>query len=132
MWIKLLGLVISMTIFLVIDFFWIGVFGKTFIQKQAGHLMRPNPKWLAAVVFYIIYIVGLSYFVIWPAFAKHAIWQGFGRGALFGLVTYGTYDLTNYAVAKDWPLPMTIVDMIWGTFLTAFTSLLSVLILQLF
>jgi uncharacterized membrane protein len=84
--------------------------------------MTPNVNWTAAILFYLLFIVGLVLFVISPALAKNSIQYALVFGALFGLITYATYDLTNLAVLKDWPLAITIVDMIWGAVLASSVS----------
>ena len=77
------------------------------------------------IIFYLIFIVGLVVFVISPALEKGSWISALSLGALFGLVCYATYDLTNLAVAKDWPLLVTIVDLIWGAALSALVSVIT-------
>jgi uncharacterized membrane protein len=94
---------------------WLGVVAKNFYKNQIGFLMTPNINWLAAIIFYLIFIAGLILFVVSPALAKSSLQHALVFGALFGFITYATYDLTNLATLKDWPLTVTIVDMIWGS-----------------
>lgn len=120
MFIKLYA--IALPIFLVIDMIWLGIIAKNFYAAQVGSLMTSNPNWLAAIIFYLIFIVGLVVFVIEPA-VKLGSWQhAITYGALFGLTCYATYDLTNLAVAKNWPLLVTLVDLAWGTTVAATVS----------
>ena len=84
--------------------------------------MAKNPNLFAALIFYLIFIAGLIVFVITPALDKKIWTQALLAGAFFGLVTYATYDLTNLATVKDWPLIVTIVDLIWGMFVSATVS----------
>lgn len=84
--------------------------------------MRPDINWVAAIIFYLLFIFGLVTFVILPAIEKHSWVSAVLLGALFGLITYATYDLTNLATLKDWPVMVTIVDLIWGTVLAASIS----------
>ncbi len=87
--------------------------------------MAKNPNLLAALIFYLIFIAGLIVFVITPALDKKMWTQALLAGAFFGLVTYATYDLTNLATVKDWPLIITIVDLIWGMVLSASVSVIT-------
>ena len=84
--------------------------------------MAPQVNWTAAIIFYLLFIAGLVFFVIDPALAKSSFWYAVAAGGFFGLITYATYDLTNLATIKDWPLNITIIDLMWGTFLNAATS----------
>jgi len=126
MFIKLYG--IALPVFFAIDMFWLGVVSKNFYRAQIGSLMSPTVNWTAAILFYLLFIVGLVFFVIAPAMEKGEWWYALVFGALFGLVCYATYDLTNLAVAKDWPLLITIVDLAWGAVLAASVSTITVLI----
>jgi uncharacterized membrane protein len=116
---------IALPVFFAIDMIWLGLVAKDFYRAQIGALMKPEVNWAAAVVFYLIFIAGLVVFVISPAVEKASWKHALLFGALFGLVCYATYDLTNLAVAKDWPLLVTIVDMIWGTVLAASVSIVT-------
>lgn len=120
MFIKLYG--IALPVFFAIDMVWLGLVAKGFYAKQIGALLKPDVNWLAAIVFYLLFIVGLVVFVIAPAMEKGSWSHALLFGALFGLVCYATYDLTNLAVAKDWPLLVTVVDVAWGGVLAASVS----------
>jgi uncharacterized membrane protein len=113
---------IALPVFFAIDMFWLGVVSKNFYRDQIGSLLKTDVNWVAAIVFYLLFIVGLVVFVITPAVEKSSWVHAVMFGALFGLVCYATYDLTNLAVAKDWPLLITIVDLIWGAVLAASVS----------
>lgn len=113
---------IALPVFFAIDMFWLGVVSKNFYRAQIGSLLKTDVNWVAAIVFYLLFIVGLVVFVITPAVEKSSWMHAVMFGALFGLVCYATYDLTNLAVAKDWPLLVTIVDLIWGAVLAASVS----------
>jgi uncharacterized membrane protein len=126
MFIKLF--LIALPVFFVIDMAWLVLIAKNFYQKQIGFLMRPDINWFAAIIFYLLFIAGLVTFVISPAVEKHSWLHALLFGAFFGLVTYATYDLTNLATTKDWPLLVTIVDLIWGTVLAASISVITYLI----
>ncbi len=119
---------IALPVFFAIDMLWLAVVAKNFYQKQIGFLMRPDINWLAAIIFYLLFIIGLLIFVITPAMVKQSWAHALLYGALFGLVTYATYDLTNLATVKDWPLLVTLVDLVWGSVLAASVSVITYLI----
>ena len=119
---------IALPVFFAIDMVWLVLVAKKFYQEQIGFLMKPDINWLAAIIFYLLFIVGLVTFVISPAIEKHSWVHAILFGALFGLITYSTYDLTNLATVKDWPLLVTVVDLIWGTVLAASISVITYII----
>ena len=112
----------TLAVFFAIDMFWLGLVARTFYRKHLGFLMAPNPNWLAAIIFYLLFIVGILVFVALPGLASGSLRDTLLRAALFGLITYATYDLTNLATVKDWPVIITVVDMIWGTVLSVLVS----------
>ena len=126
MFIKLF--LIALPVFFAIDMIWLVLVAKNFYQKQIGFLMKPDVNWFAAIIFYLLFIAGLVTFVIAPAVDKHSWVHALLFGALFGLITYSTYDLTNLATIKDWPLLVTAVDLIWGTVLAASISVITYII----
>ncbi len=117
--------VLTLVIFLALDLVWLGIVAKELYKNQLGYLMSETPNLGAALLFYLIYVVALIFFVIKPAYDKKSVIDALKNGAFFGFVAYATYDLTNLAVLKDWPLTITIIDLIWGTVITAVTSALS-------
>jgi uncharacterized membrane protein len=119
---------IAFPVFFTIDIIWLVFVAKNFYKEQIGFLMKPDVNWTAAIVFYLLYIAGIVTFVISPAVEKHSWIHALLFGALFGLITYSTYDLTNLATIKDWPVLVTIVDLIWGMVLSASISVITYLI----
>lgn len=117
---------LTLFIFLAVDSLWLGVVAPGFYRAQIGHLMAETPNLPAAAIFYLLFIGGLVYFVVEPSLHIGTIWDVVVRGALFGLVMYATYDLTNLATLREWPLLVTVVDLAWGTVLTAATAAISV------
>lgn len=117
--------VISAASFLVLDSVWLGLVAPKFYKTYIGHVMAKNPNFVAAGLFYAIFIAGLVFFVVQPAIKDGSWLTALSRGAFFGLVTYGTYDLTSQAVIKDWPWLVTGVDLLWGTFITAAVSVVA-------
>jgi uncharacterized membrane protein len=108
--------------FLLIDMVWLVKISPKFYKQQIGHLMAKKVNFPAAILFYLLFIVGIVAFVVAPSVSSAQWTQALLFGALFGLITYATYDLTNMSTLKDWPLLITIVDLVWGTFLTSATS----------
>lgn len=97
-----------------LDMLWLGVIAKATYQSALGHLLAARPNFLAAVLFYFVYSLGLMVFAITPHALDQA-WRGtIIAAALFGFVAYATYDLTNLATLRDWPIGLSILDMIWG------------------
>ncbi len=120
--------IIAFLIFLVIDAIWLGFVAPKFYKAQIGHLMSEKPNFVAALIFYLIFIVGVVYFVVNPAVEAQSISKLLVSGILFGFITYATYDLTNLATLKDWPITVTVVDLIWGTTLSTLVGLFTYLI----
>lgn len=121
---------LTLPVFFAIDMVWLGLIANKFYQQQIGHLMTKNVNWQAAILFYLLFIAGLVYFVIAPGLAKQSWQQVIIAGALFGLMTYATYDLTNLATLKDWPVLVTIIDLIWGMVLSTSVSLIAYFLAQ--
>ena len=113
---------IALPVFFAIDMVWLGLIAKNFYREQIGFLMKTDINWTAAIIFYLLFIVGLVVFVIIPAHEKGSWTHALLFGAMFGLITYATYDLTNLATLKDWPLMVTIVDLGWGAVLASSVS----------
>jgi uncharacterized membrane protein len=117
--------VISVPIFFAIDMLWLGFVAKDFYRSRLLGLMG-DINWPAAIIFYLVFLVGLTFFAIYPAAVKGSIVSALTLGALFGFFTYATYDLTNLATLKGWPFSVALVDMAWGTLLGASVAALSV------
>lgn len=110
---------VTLVAFLIIDGIWLGLVARNFYVQQLGHLLRPEPNFGAAGLFYAIYVVGILVFAITPAIQNGSWVAAVLYGALFGFIAYATYDLTNLATLAQWPVVMSVVDMIWGAVLTA-------------
>lgn len=115
---------ISLPIFILGDLLWLGLIMKNFYQSRLGHLLG-DVNWLAACAFYLLFILGLTFFATYPAATKGTFATALILGGLYGLFTYGTYDLTNHATLRDWPLWVTVVDIIWGVFLGSVVAVLA-------
>ena len=123
---------ITLVVFFLIDITWLAFVAPKLYKSQIGHLMSPTVNVAAAGLFYGLFIAGMVYFAILPAIATDSIWQALLIGGFFGLITYATYDLTNMATLKNWPTLITVVDMTWGTTLSALTTLAVFLIARIF
>jgi len=119
---------IALPVFFAIDFLWLALVARKFYVAQIGILMKTNINWPAAIIFYLLFIVGLVIFAIAPALEKKSLYSAILMGGLFGFFTYATYDLTNLATLKNWPLGVTIIDMLWGVILAATVSTITYLI----
>ena len=119
---------LTLPVFFGIDMLWIGVLAKDFYRKNLGHLLRPDINWAAALIFYLLYIAGILIFATLPALEKHSLRQALVMGALFGFFAYATYDLSNLATLKDWPVNVVFVDILWGMFLTSSVAAASLFI----
>jgi uncharacterized membrane protein len=111
-------LVAAMT-FLVLDLLWLGFVAAGLYEDLLGDLLAEQPNALAATAFYALFLVGLLHFVVDPALARGSVAQAARDGALFGLVTYATWDLTSLAVLADFPAALVPVDLAWGALLSA-------------
>jgi uncharacterized membrane protein len=113
----------SLAALLALDAVWLGLVAREFYSDRLAHLMASNPSWPPAAVFYPLYVVGVLAFVVSPAAKAGSLRTASWRGALFGLVAYATYNLTNQATLRDWPPVVTVVDMAWGCFVTTAAGL---------
>jgi len=124
---------VTLVSFVLIDGIWLGLVAKNFYKKHLGFIMTSQVQWWAAIVFYLLFIAGLVIFVLLPHLQSGTpLYKVFLFGALFGLVTYATYDLTNQATLQDWPVIVTTVDLLWGTVLGGLVSSLSYFIISRF
>lgn len=121
---------VALLTFLVIDGLWLTLIAKNFYAKHLGYIMTKTPNLSAAAIFYLIYIFALVVLVLSPALQKGNLLSAILTGALFGFAAYATYDLTNLATLKDWPLIVTLVDLAWGAFLSGAVTGISFYILN--
>ena len=123
---------IAFVLLLIIDMIWLMWLGRGFYVEEIGGLLLEQPNLIAAFGFYALYIAGLVYLVIAPAAEADSVIKAVISGAVFGLVAYATYDLTNLAVMKGFTLKIALIDMVWGMVLSAAVSGLTVKIFGLF
>jgi uncharacterized membrane protein len=127
MLIHLRNFVITFVVFFAIDLIWLGLIAKNLYAKHLGYIMAEKVNWTAAILFYVLFIIGILYFAITPATSLGNVVLS---GALFGLISYATYDLTNLATIKSWPVIITVIDLVWGTTLSTLTASISYLIID--
>ena len=123
----MLSVIVSYFVVLVvltaIDFLWLGTIALDLYKQEIGALMLDKPRLEVAAVFYVLCALGITVFAVQPALAAESWQKSLILGALFGLCAYGTYDLTNLATLQRWSFRLAVIDMAWGTFLTASASL---------
>ena len=114
----LLGYFLTALVFFTIDLLWLGLIAKNMYNKLLGHLLAEQVNWPAAIIFYLLFIIGILIFAVLPAIEKESLQHAIIYGVLFGFFTYATYDLTNLATLKDWPTKVVWIDILWGMVLT--------------
>ncbi len=119
----LVSYLLTTLVFFAIDMVWLGFLAKGLYQKYLGGFLSDQVNWAAAIIFYLLFIIGIFVFVILPAVEKNSITSALVLGAFFGFITYATYDLTNLATLKNWPLPIVFIDLAWGAVLTSLVSI---------
>jgi len=116
---------ITMLSFFLIDMLWLGLIAQSFYKRHLGFIMAESPNWSAAIIFYIIFVIGMLVFVVLPGLKRGSLKSTLFHAAFFGVLTYSTYDLTNLATLENWPVVVTVVDIIWGGVLTTLVCLIS-------
>lgn len=114
---KLYGLMA--VVFFAIDLTWLGVVARGFYRDALGHLLREEARWPVALAFYAIYIAGILVFAVLPSVEQQSLPRALALGAFFGFVAYATFDLTSLALFRDFPVRVVVVDLVWGSVLTA-------------
>ena len=118
----IISYLLTTVVFFAVYMAWLGLIAKGLYKKYLGSFLSDKVNWPAAIIFYLLFIIGIFYFAILPAVEKNSLAKAIISGALFGFFTYATYDLTNLATLKDWPLPIVFIDIIWGAVLTGIVS----------
>ena len=119
---------ISVPVFFLLDLLWLGLIAKPFYDRHLGYILRGQVLWWAAIVFYLFFLLGLVVFVIAPAVASGSLFKAIFLGLFFGFITYQTYELTNYALVRDWPFIVVLVDIAWGMVLSSLVSTITFLV----
>ncbi len=114
--------VLTFAVFFILDMAWLGFIAKDLYKKYLGGFLSEQVNWTAAIIFYLLFVVGVFIFAILPSVEKNSLTSAIMLGALFGFFTYATYDLTNLATLKNWPLNIVFIDILWGSLLTGMVS----------
>jgi len=123
---------VTFVVFMGVDLIWLGVIAKSLYKKHLGYFMAEKPNWYAAVLFYVLFNMGLIYFAVYPALTHDSGLLAFLNGGLYGFFTYVTYDLTNLATLKKWPVKIVVIDITWGTMLGMAVSYISYVVITAF
>lgn len=115
-----LSFAVALVVLVILDALWLGLIARDFYKARLGHIMRDQPIWLAAGLFYAVHALGIAVFAVPAASAASGHWTGaLGYGALYGFCVFAAYDLTNQATLRGWPVSLTVVDLAWGAATTA-------------
>lgn len=117
---KLYG--VALVVCFSLDLLWLGIVAKDLYARHIGHLMRSDIQWVPGVLFYAVYVAAMIVFVVMPALEKGSMIRAVGLGAFFGLAAYAAFDLTCLALFRDFPVSIALIDLAWGTTLTAVVS----------
>jgi uncharacterized membrane protein len=118
-----LSFFVGLIVLLIMDAFWLAVMMPLVYRKHLSHILASSPSWWAAAIFYLFYAFGIYFLVVGPAISQNlGLTTIFFKGFVLGIVAYGTYDLTNQATLRDWPVLITALDITWGAFMTASIS----------
>lgn len=118
-----IGYLGTAAVFLLVDLLWLGVVARGLYRRHLGHLLAEEVNWGAAIVFYLLFVVGILVFAVLPAVERGSAVRAALMGGLFGFFAYATYELTNLATLEGWPPGIVFVDIVWGTVLTAAVAL---------
>jgi len=121
---------LTVPVFFLVDMLWLGVLAKGFYRRQLANFLGEGFNWTAAIIFYLLFIVGIIIFAVWPGVEKNSLIRTIVFAALFGFFTYATYDLSNLATLKGWPITVVIVDIIWGVVISTITAIVGFYIYQ--
>ncbi|MDR3463930.1 MAG: DUF2177 family protein [Beijerinckiaceae bacterium] len=118
----ILAYIATLVVFLALDAIWLGRMGEIMYKPTLGDILLPAFRPVPALVFYLLYTMGVVVFAIKPAYGDSAWSTALVLGALFGFVAYATYDLSNMATLRNWTLQLTLIDLAWGTFATGLSA----------
>lgn len=124
--------VVTLIVFIILELFWLIILAKDLYAKELGYIMKSEPDLLPAAIFGLLFVGGLVFFVVNPALAQNDWSYALIAGIFYGLITYATYTLTNLANLENWPIKVTIIDLLWGMVLGGAASTVSFFILNRF
>lgn len=114
---------LTLPVFFLIDMLWLGIVARPVYQDNLGHLLAERVDWVAAIIFYLIYIAGILIFAVAPGLAADSLRKTLLLAAGFGFFTYATYELTNRATLPNWPLKIVVIDILWGVVLCTLVAM---------
>jgi uncharacterized membrane protein len=126
----LIGYLVALAVLALLDALWLGVVSRDFYKARLGQLLLDRPLWSVAIAFYLIHAVGIAVFAVPPAVAAGTWPVAVLYGGLFGLCVYAAYDITNLATLRGWPMAVSLVDLAWGTVVTAAATLVAFLVVR--
>lgn len=132
MWEFLKTYLVTFVVFLILEAFWLAIIAKNLYAKELGYIMSPKPNVIATIAFFVIFILGFTFFVINPSIEKNMWTYALFAGILLGVLSYSTYALTNLATIKDWPVKIALIDILWGASLGGLGSTATFFALKLF
>ena len=124
--------IVTMLVMFVLDIIWLSMLAKPMYQQGIGHLMAAQPNLLFAALFYLVFVLGLMWFAVVPNRHVKSLKSTFIAAAIFGFFVYASYDLTNLALLKDWPLRLSLIDVTWGTLLSGISASIGKLVFNRF
>ena len=124
--------IVTMLVMFVLDIIWLSMLAKPMYQQGIGHLMAAQPNLLFAALFYLVFVLGLVWFAVAPNRHVKSLKSTFIAAAIFGFFVYASYDLTNLALLKDWPLRLSLIDITWGTLLSGVSASIGKLVFNRF
>ena len=116
---------VTLVVFIAIDMVWLMWLARPIYLSEIGNLIRKQPNLVAALVFYLVFAGGLVFFAVMPGLKSGSLMQGLALGAALGFIAYGTYDLTNLSVMNGFGFKIAMIDLVWGTCLSAITSVIA-------
>jgi uncharacterized membrane protein len=128
----LIGYVMTLVAFFVVDMVWLGIMAPRYYRPTMGDIALATVNLPAAATFYVLYPIGLLVFAIYPALKSGSVTTALIYGALFGFFTYASYDLTNLATLRNWTWSLTLIDVAWGTILASASAAITFLLLTKF
>lgn len=125
-----LSYLVALVVLAIVDGIWLGVVSREFYKARLSHMLLDQPIWSVAILFYLIHAAGIAVFAVPPAVSAGTWTSALLYGGLFGFCVYAAYDITNLATLRGWPMAVSAVDLAWGTVATAFTTLVTVLVVR--
>jgi uncharacterized membrane protein len=118
----IIAYIVTLAVFVAIDSVWLGTMADRLYRPAMGDMLAPDFRLAPAVLFYLVYVAGLTFLAVRPGLVSGSLRTAILHGAVLGFTAYAAYDLTNQATLKNWSTTLTVADLIWGTLLSALAS----------